>query len=74
MGKNDEEVEGKQETIQLSPGTLLEVEEARGNASLSWQSKDDMIISMPGFEEGGELLAVAASLILLTIALVTFSS
>merc|ERR1719491_880769 len=46
----------------VEPGTLVEVS---GEASLTWNVDDEMIILTPGFEEGGKFLAVAAIFIIL---------
>ena len=60
--------EGKSQQSIVKPGTLVEV---TGKASLQWSTPEEIIVLTPGYEESGLLIAVALSLFVLTIGLIS---
>jgi hypothetical protein len=60
--------EGRSQQSIVGPGTLVEV---TGKASLQWSTPEEIIVLTPGYEEGGLLIAVALSLFILTISLIS---
>ena len=59
----------KETRIEVGPGSLVEVDSEP--SQLVWEiTSNEMIILTPGYEEGGKLLAVAATLVVLAGALI----
>lgn len=54
------------QTLSVTPGTLVEIQEGSPELRLDWKSDtEEMILLTPGFEQGGVFLGVIAGILVL---------